>query len=113
MVPHPMKKTAAVAPATAFLTQGDHQKVMAGMRSEPLSSGYEARSTVLQHIAKPCLACLSIRCVALPEIRHRRTDRPAQHDPISARYNSRNMKIMNSRRSKCLSEEYLNHMNHL
>jgi hypothetical protein len=37
-----MKKAAAGAPATAFLTQGDHQKVMARMRSERLSSGYEA-----------------------------------------------------------------------
>jgi hypothetical protein len=53
-----------------------------------------------QDIAKPCLACLAIRRLARCQISHGRTDRPAQHDPISARYNSRNMKIMNSRRFK-------------
>jgi len=58
-----MKKAAAVAPATAFLTQGDHQKVMARMRSEPLSSGYEARSTVLPRHSQ---ALPSLPCDGLP-----------------------------------------------
>jgi hypothetical protein len=95
----PYEKAAAVARATASLTQSDHQKVMARMRSERLSSGYEASIRRSDSQALP-----DLRYDASPrlmsEIRHGRTDRPAQRDPISARYNARNLKIMNSRKFK-------------